>query len=817
MGLRHVLRRLVRSPVFTGMTVFMLAIGIGANTAIFSVVEGVLLRPLPYVHPEQLIAVDHSAPGVSLKSAGAAPFLYFTYRDEARTLQEIGIWRSNTVSVTGLAEPEEVRCLQVSDGVLPILGVQPVLGRSFTRNDDSPETPETVILTHGYWRSKFGGDTSVIGRRILLDGRAREIIGVMPDAFRFLDLKAALILPMRLDRNKTFLGNFSFSALARLKAGATIEQANRDVARLIPIAIERFPTFPGYSKKMFEEAGLAPNLRSLKQDMVGDIGSVLWVLMGTVGMVLLIACANVANLLLVRNDGRQLELAIRASLGAGWGQIARELLLESVTLGLFGGLLGLALAYGGLRLLVAFSPGNLPRLTEISIDRFVLLFTAAVSLGSGVLFGLIPVVKYGGPHLGAALRAGGRTLSESKERHRARNALVVVQIALALVLLISSALMIRTFQALRQVRPGFTQPEEIQTLRISIPGSQVSDPVKVVRMHQDIAEKIAAIPGVTSVGLTSIIPMTGQGWHDPIFTDDRIYSESQIPPLRIYKFVSPGLLKTMGNSVIVGRDFTWTDVYDKRPVAMVSENLARELWGTPTAALGRRIRERLTAPWREVVGVVSDERDDGVDRKAPTIVCWPLLMNNFSGDETFMQRTLALMIRSSRTGTPAFLTEIGRAVWSVNPNIPLANVRTLQEIYDGSLARTSFTLVMLGVAGAMALLLGIAGIYGVISYSVSQRQREIGIRLALGARNEEVTRMFVGQGVRLAGVGVACGLGAAIAFSRVMSSLLFNISPTDPVTYAAISAGLVASAMLASYLPALRATTVDPVEALRAE
>jgi len=817
MGLRHVLRRLIRSPVFTGVTVLTLAIGIGANTAIFSVIEGVLLRPLPYLHPEQLIAVDHSAPGVSLKSTGAAPFLYFTYRDEARTLRDVGIWRSNTVSVTGLAEPEDVRSLQVSDGVLSILGVQPELGRAFTRKDDSPDTPETVILTHGYWRSKFGGDASVIGRRILLDGRAREIIGVMPGTFRFLDLKPALILPMRLNRDKTFLGNFSFSALARLKDGATIEQASRDVARMIPMAIERFPTFPGYSKKMFEEARIAPNLRSLKQDMVGDIGNVLWVLMGTVGMVLLIACANVANLLLVRTDGRQQELAIRASLGAGWGQIARELLLESVTLGLFGGVLGLALAYGGLRLLVAFSPGNLPRLNEIAIDRFVLLFTAAVSLVAGVLFGLIPVIKYAGPHLGTALRAGGRTLSQSKERHRARNSLVVVQVALALVLLISSALMIRTFQALKQVRPGFARPEEIQTLRISIPASQVNDPVAVVRMHQDIAEKIAAIPGVSSVGLTSNIPMTGQGWHDPIFTDDRIYAESQIPPLRIFKFVSPGLLKTMGNSVIVGRDFTWTDVYDKRPVAMVSENLARELWGNPSAAIGKRIRERLKAPWREVIGVVSDEREDGVDRKAPTIVFWPLLMNNFSGDETFVQRTLAFIMRSSRTGSAAFLTEMSRAVWSVNPNLPLANVRTLQEIYDGSLTRTSFTLVMLGVAGAMALLLGIAGIYGVISYSVSQRQREIGIRLALGARNEEVTRMFVGQGLRLAGVGVACGLGAAIAFSRLMTSLLFDVSPTDPLTYGAISVGLVASAMLASYLPALRATTVNPVESLRAE
>jgi predicted permease len=427
------------------------------------------------------------------------------------------------------------------------------------------------------------------------------------------------------------------------------------------------------------------------------------------------------------------------------------------------------------------------------------------------------VVKYARPQLGTALRAGGRTLSQSKERHRARNILVVVQVALALVLLIGSGLMIRTFQTLKHVQPGFTNPEQVQTLRISIPESQVKDDVQAVRMEQAIVDKIAAIPGVSSVGLTSIVPMTNSGWHDAIFAEDHVYSESQIPPLRTFKMVSPGLLHTMGNTLIAGCDFTWTDIYEKRPVAMVSEVVARELWRDPGAAIGKRIRESLKAPYREIVGVVSDERDDGVNQKAPPIVFWTILLDSFCGSKTFLDRSLAYVVRSTRTGSSGFINEISRAVWSVNPNLPVADVHTLQEIYTKSLARTSFTLVMLAIAGAMALLLGVVGIYGVISYSVSQRTREIGIRMALGARKDELTRMFVGQGLRLAVIGVACGLVAALGLTRLMKSLLFEVNPMDPLTFISVALGLVLSAALASYLPALRATTIDPMEALRAD
>ncbi len=817
MRVKQIVRRLWQLPLFTSVAVVTLAIGIGANTAIFSVAESVLLKPLPFPHSEQLVAVDHAAPGVNLTSVGAAPFLYFTYRDEARSFQDVGLWTPDTVSVTGVAQPEEVSSLVFTDGVLRILGVQPALGRAFTQKDDEPGSPETAILIAGYWRSRFGADPSVIGRRVMLDGRAREIIGVMPDSFRFLDRKPAVLLPMRLDRSKTFLGAFNAAAIARLKPGVTIAQADADAARVIPIAFQRFPPFPGFTTNMLEEAKLTPHTKSLKEDLVGDISTVLWVLMGTIGMVLLIACANVANLLLVRAEGRQQELAIRAALGASRAEIARELLLESVALGIAGGVAGLAVAFAALRLLTALAPTNLPRLDEISIDGVVLVFTFAISVFAGLLFGLIPVLKYAGPRLNATLRAGGRSLSASRERHRARSTLVVVQVALALVLLVSAGLMIRTFQSLKHVDPGFTRPRDVQTLRIFIPETQVKDPVMAVRMQQEIVTRLTAIPGVTSVGLTTIVPMAGQGWHDPVSAEDKIYPDGQIPPLREFKFVSPGLITTMGNRLIAGRDFTWTDLYEKRQVAMVSENMARELWEEPSAALGKRIRESGKAPWREIVGVVGDERDDGVDRKAPAIVFWPMLMTNFINEETYVRRTMAYMIRSPRAGSSAFLNEIGHVVWSVNPNLPLASPRTLQEVYDASLARTSFTLVMLAIAGGMALLLGIAGIYGVIAYAVSQRTREIGIRIALGARNAEVTRMFVRHGFTLAVIGIACGAGTAIVLMRLMSSLLFEVSPVDPATYAAVAVSLIAAAVIASYVPALRATMVDPVESLRAE
>ncbi|MGA2372247.1 MAG: ABC transporter permease [Candidatus Korobacteraceae bacterium] len=818
--LRQVIRRLSRAPLFTAITLLTLAIGIGANTVIFSVVEGVLLKPLPYRHPEQLIGVWHTAPGIGIKDLNMSPSVYFIDREQSTTLQDIGAYDGDSLSVTGIGDPEHVRGLDVTDGTLPILGVTPTLGRLFTRQDDSPGTPETVLLSYEYWQQKFGGAPSIIGRTITVDGKPREIIGVLPQGFHFLDQQdAALVLPFQWDRNKTKLGNFSQRALARLKPGVTMAQANADMARLLPVVWRNFPAPEGFSASLFEKAHMAPNLRPLKKDVVGDVGNVLWVLMGSIVLVLLVACANVANLLLVRVEGRRQELAIRSALGAGWGRIAKELLFESLVLGVAGSLIGLAFAYGALRILVAIAPTGLPRLHEIGIDLPVLLFTLFLALFASLLIGAIPVIKYAGASLNSALREGGRALSQSRERHRARKALVVVQVALALVLLICSGLMIRTFRALLHVSPGFDAPNEVETFRFYIPETQIPDSQaeRVVRMQQDIVDKLKAIPGVSSVSYSSAVPMDGYDTNDVLFAEDHAHSEGELPPIRRFKYISPGSFATLGTRLVAGRDLTWADTYGKRPVAIISENFAREYWHDPSNALGKRIRVANTDSWRDIIGVVQDVHDDGVDQAAPTTVYWPVIQEGFEGQKLELRRGVAFIIRSPRAGSEAFVKEVQHSVWAINPNVPLADVSTLGELYTKSMARTSFTLVMLCVAGAMALLLGIVGIYGVISYSVSQRTREIGIRMALGAQRATLTAMFVRQGLLLTSIGVGCGLVVAFIVMRLMSSLLFNVSPIDPLTYATITACVIASACFACYLPSRRAAAVDPANALRSE
>jgi len=814
----QVLRRLRRTPLFTAITLITLAAGIGANTVVFSVLESVLLKPLPYPRAEELVGVWHTAPGLQIADLNMSPSSYFIYREQGKTLEDIGMYSSDSDTVTGVAEPEQVPAMRVTDGTLPLLGIPTMLGRTFTKQDDLPGAPETVILSYGYWRHKFGGNPSAIGKTLMVDGKSRQIIGVMPQRFCFLDRDdIALFTPFQFDRGKVFLGNFSYEAFGRLKPGVTVEQVNADVARMLPIIRNTFPAPPGFSIKLFDDAHIGPNVRPLKRDVVGDAGSVLWVLMGSIGMVLLIACANVANLLLVRVEGRRQELALRAALGASWARIAAELWLESLTLGLLSSLLGLGLAWGVLRALVALAPDGLPRIHEIGIDGPVLLFTVAITVFTSLLFGAIPVFKYAGAQLSTGIRQGGRALSQSREQHRARSALVVVQVALALVLLICSGLMIRTFRAMTKVDPGFSRAAELQTFRISIPEAQMKENEPVLRMEEEILHKIAVVPGVSSVAISTKVPMDGGGWHDPIFVEGRSYGEGELPPLRAFKFVSPGFLSTMGTPLVAGRDFTWTDTYKRLPVALVSENIAREYWRDPTGALGKRIRVSTKDDWREIVGVVANMYDDGVSKPATTAAYWPLMLDNFESDTTRVSRDVAFVLRTSRAGSENLLTEVRQAVWSVNPNLPLANVHTLEFFYKRSLGRTSFTLVMLGVAGAMALLLGVVGIYGVIAYSVSQRRREIGIRMALGAQQRALTSMFVRHGLFLTGIGITCGLVAAIVLMRLMSSLLFKVSPVDPLTYSAVSIGLVFTAFLASYLPSRRTAAVDPVEALRAE
>jgi predicted permease len=509
---------------------------------------------------------------------------------------------------------------------------------------------------------------------------------------------------------------------------------------------------------------------------------------------------------------------VRAALGAGTRRIAAGLLVESLVLGLAGGALGLLVAATTVRLLVAIAPAGLPRLHEIGIDARAVLFTCGVSLLAALLFGSVPVLRRGNGRLNTALRSGDRSASATRTQHRTRGALVVVQVALALVVLVSSGLMIRTYRALTHVDPGFRAPASVQTFRLAIPGTEVSDPEQVVHVQEDIVRRLAAIPGVASVGVANRIPMDGGGSFDPVYAKGRAYAADQVPPVRQFKRVSPGFLQTLGTPLIAGRDFTWADIDNDHRVAMVSEGLARELWREPAAALGQYIRVGLgNDPWREVVGVVADVYDDGVSQAAPTTAYWPLRMDNFEGDRPSVVRYFSVAIRSDRAGTDALMAEVRQAVWAANPSLPIAGVRTLDDYYRQSMARTSFTLVMLLIAGGIALLLGVVGLYSVIAYAVTQRTREIGIRAALGARPAQLAGAFVRSGLWLTLIGLAGGIAAALALTRLMTSLLFGVSPFDPLTYLGVATALIATTCLASYIPARRAMQVDPAITLRQE
>ena len=817
---RYALRMVRRSPGFTVIAVLTLALGIGANTAIFSVLRAVVLKALPYSHPERLVSVEISPLALDPSLRGMAPEDYFVFREQGRAFRDLGLYAETDsdrdVNVTGFAEPERVHALYVTDSTLSILGIPPLMGRIFSSYDDSPGAPPTAVLTYTYWQRKFGGRSSAVGKTMIVDGKAREIIGVLPANFQFLDEQdLGMILPLQLDRNKILLGNFSYFGIARLNAGTTLTQASADVARMLPITLSAFPAGPGLSAEFLQRSQLSPSLLPLKQDVVGGVGTLLWVLMGGIGMVLLIACANVANLLLVRTEGRQHELALRAALGATRRRIVVQLLLESAVLGVLGGVIGLGFTCIALRYLVRLAPSGLPRMHDIGIDVPVLLFTLGIALFTSLVFGMIPAFKYTGARAG--LWESGRTLSPSRERHRAQNSLVALQVALALVLLICSGLMIRTFHVLTGVNPGFVSPAQAQTFRIAIPSADVPDDVGVPRIEQQIQDKLAAIPEVSSAGFSSAVPMDGDNRLDNVFVADHTYEQGSLPPLRHLLFISPGYLRTLGTPLITGRDLDWSDTYNMVPVALVSENFAREYWRTPDEALGRRIRISGSDDWRQIIGVVGDVHDDGVDRPARSAVYWPSLLARFQGKPLRACRYISFVVRSPRAGSGALMKQIQQAVWSVDPNLALARVHTLDYYCARSMARTSFTLAMLSAAGGMALLLGMVGLYGVLAYSVSQRTREIGVRMALGAQPQKILALVLGRGMAIVAVGLGLGVGAALVLTRVLSFMLFGVRPDDPLTYAMIVPLFGVVAVAACYIPARRATRVEPMVALRCE
>jgi predicted permease len=767
-------------------------------------VYGVLLKPLPFDEPDRLVALEDLAPGFGVPGPvflGHAS--YFTYRDNSRVFEDIGLWQVTRVSLLRNNMPEQVQALNVTDGLLPLLRVRPALGRLIQQGDDVPSAPRRVLLTYGCWQRTFGDARDVLGRLLVIDGNPYEIIGVLPQTFNFLDKNPEVVLPMRLDRATAVVGDFGLPGLARLKPHVTLEQANADVARMIPLIPERFPLSPGLTRKIWDSVGLTPNVRPLAETVIGTMGRPLWILLGAVSFVLLIAWSNVGNLLLVRAEGRRRELAVRGALGASRARLATELLSETLILGLAGGALGVQFAQAGLVLLRRIAPTALPRVDAIGIDPVVLVITLATAVITSLFFGLIPALRLRKLNV-ELLKETGRSTTESGSRQRTRNGLVVVQIAIALVLLIVSGLMVRTFVALRHVEPGFVRPAEVQTFAIALPAALISDPQQVLRTHDQIAERLRHVPGVTSVGLASSIGTDPSGGA-PISVEDKPLSET--PPMRKIILVGPGYFETMGNPFVAGRGFTSADLHQPSShIAMVSESFAREYWGEPGKALGKRIGCP-SGPWCEVVGVVGNELRDGVNRPPPGLIYWP----------SRTTRNMTYVVRSTRVGTPGFLRELQQAVWSVSPNVPLGNVRTLDDILARSIAPTSFAMVMLAIAASVALLLALVGLYGVVSYAATERTHEVGIRMALGARPGDVLTLFLRHGLALSLAGVMFGTVAAVFVTPIISALLYGVRPTDPATYIGVATALATVTFVAMYLPARRASHVDPVIALHSQ
>jgi predicted permease len=818
--LRLGLRALGKRPLFTGVVILVLALGIGATSAIFTLVDAIVLSPLPFDEADRLVAVQHAAPGRGLADAGQCAAWHFTYEDEARVFEDLGMFTGSTASVTGNGPPEALPVAQVTDGVFRAIRITPVVGRIFAPEDMDPDGQATIMLGHGYWQSRFGGDPTVVGRTLQVDGVTREIIGVAPAEVRALGGDPSLILPLRFRRSDLFVGNIGYGAVARLREGVTMEGAAADLNRVLPLAWEKFPGGPVASSS--DPSHYIAEIYPLKDDLIGPVANILWVLLAGVGVVLLIACANVANLFLVRADGKEGEMAVRAAMGASGRRIGWEYLKESLLLGVLGGAGGLLLAQVGLRSLLAMAPTNLPRMDEVTLDSGVVLFTLVVSLVSGLVFGLIPMLRYGKGNLVDALKEGGRGGLREKGRNRAQSLLAVSQMALALVLLVAAGLMLRSFQSLQKVDPGFGGAENILALRLYIPGQEAPTGAEVAVAYESMVRRLEEIPGVESVGLATDIPMGPGGNVNPFFVRGQVLDPNGPRLSRRHKWIGEGYLETLQIPVLAGRSITWDDVHDRAPVALLSETLAVEVFGSVEAAMGQYVAARPDPPvWKEVVGVVKDTRDDGFESDPPDLVYWPQVTLGFwegnAPDQVQTWRGSGIAVRSSRVGTPGYLDEVQAAIWDVNPNLPILQARPLEELMADSMARVSFTMILLGIAGAVALVLGLVGVYGVISYGVSQRSRELGMRMALGAESGQVLAMVVRQGAVLAGIGVVVGLGLAFGATRLMSAILVGVSPFDPTTFASVAGGLLFVALLASYLPARRAARVDPIVALRTE
>ena len=819
-------RRLVRSPAFSVAAVLTLALAIGANAAIFAVVQRVLLNPLPYPDSDRLVDVDHGSQRLNLPSGlGITRGYYYQYLERSRTLDGIALYAAENATLTGDGEPERIRTTRATASLATVLRVGPAIGRWFSEDEGQPGGPQRVVLSHGLWIRRYGGDPGILGRTINLGGVSMDVIGVMPQGFAFPDPRVDAWTPQQITRSMGF-GIWLYGAVARLRDGVTVADARTEMNTLIA-DITR--AFPGDEFAAGNSAGIAlfSTVRTLKEAMVGAVARALWILLVSVGLVLLVACANVANLFLVRSDARQREVAVRVALGAGRSGIARYFLAESVLLSVAGGALGLAIACGAVRLVVSAGPATLPRLAEIRVDGVAVAYTLLLSVVTAFVFGAIPLWR--SIPLGPALNESGRGNTATRSRHHARRLLMGGQVALALTLLIASGLMVRSFQKMRDVDPGFN-PDSVLTFRIGLPDRAYPTRAAAVAAHLAILDRLAALPGVVAVSASSGLPLGSGCMGNTLLVQNRPIPPGTTPPIARFCAVAGGYFEAMGMRLLGGRRITRDDVERSLPVVVVNEALAKRVFPNQNP-LGQYVSSN-APPARaegapgptplEIVGVVSNTPSRSLaEPDAASQLYMPMSIAGGPGipPTALLGPDVALMAFVVRSSTPpsALLPSVRGAVSLVDPKLALALVTTLQAMVDSASAQMAFTMVLLAVAAGVALMLGVIGIYGVMSYIVSQRTAEIGVRLALGAEPRSVAAMILRQGGAVAVAGAVVGLVAAFAGSRLIASLLFGISPHDPAVFAATTVLLLIVAALACWLPARGAARLSPVEALRAD
>ena len=801
-------RGLRKHPGFTFATVLTLALGIGATAAVFSVVDDVLLRPLPYPDSDRLVSVFFTAPGLGYDAMPLSDAAYRYLRDGQRSSSEMALADGEDMNLTGGGEPVRVAGARVTPGLFTLLRITPAIGRAFTAADGEPGAEPVVILSHSLWTDRFGGEAGVLGRIVSVDGVARRVIGIAPRELELPEPTTRIWIPFAIDPAHLSPGNFSYLCFARLKAGETLTSATADLQRLVTHIGD---VIPDLTPEVLREARFAPVVQPLKERTVGDLRRPLWIIFGTGTLVLLIACANVANLFLVRADGRARELALRTALGASRNDVAFLILGESLLLALAGGALGLGLSVIGVRALVALTPATIPRLEAIGLDARILLFTLGVSILAGLLFGSAPLLRRRAGVLSAALNEGARPTTAGRERGPARSVLVAVQVALALVLLVGAGLMVQSFRAMRQVDPGF-RPDGVLTFEVALSRADYPGGTRAAIFWRELAARMRALPGVRSAAVTNSLPLGTDMLNGQISIENRA-TPPGVRPTAERKYVSPGYFETLGIPVLQGRALDSRDAADGFHGVVVNRAFARHWWPNGDA-LGARIRESSSDPLYEIVGVVGDVRFRSLEQEPGDAVYFPILAGSAATPDA--PRHVAVVIRS--TGDLDALAVAARAqLHELDAKLPIADMQSLRSLVNRSMARTSFVLVLLGIAAGVALLLGMVGIYGVIAYLVSQRRREIGVRMALGATAHDIRAMVVRQGLLLAALGTAAGLMAALALSRLLGSLLYGVDAADPATYAAVLVALLGVATLASYLPARRASAVDPTEALRGE